>query len=136
MRNKVWVYNPKPAKLNDYKKAALKEDVQDFIKKSEKLYKAVNRVEVKADRIYLHQLVEQFGWNDPDAKWLKPLIDRKYLELPYARITVLINKKFSVDWKRHTGQWVQLAEENSLIEALKFMALIKNDIGEKNCNSL
>jgi len=29
-----------------------------------------------------------------------------------------------------------LAEENSLIEALKFMALIKNDIGEKNCNSL
>ena len=121
MRNKVWVYNPKPAKLNDYKKAALKEDVQDFIKKSEKLYKAVNRVEVKADRIYLHQLVEQFGWNDPDAKWLKPLIDRKYLELPYARITVLINKKFSVDWKRHTGQWVQLAEENSLIEALKFI---------------
>jgi len=58
MRNKVWVYNPKPAKLNDYKKAALKEDVQDFIKKSEKLYKAVNRVEVKAGRIYLHQLVE------------------------------------------------------------------------------
>jgi len=136
MRNKVWVYNPKPAKLNDYKKAALKEDVQDFIKKSEKLYKAVNRVEVKADRIYLHQLVEQFGWDDPDAKWLKPLIDGKYAEFPYARITVLINKKFSVDWKRHTGQWVQLAEENSLIEALKFMALIKNDIGEKNCNSL
>ena len=121
MRNKVWVYNPKPAKLNDYKKAALKEDVQDFIKKSEKLYKAVNRVEVKADRIYLHQLVEQFGWDDPDAKWLKPLIDGKYAEFPYARITVLINKKFSVDWKRHTGQWVQLAEENSLIESLKFI---------------
>ncbi|PIV59462.1 MAG: hypothetical protein COS14_05865, partial [Bacteroidetes bacterium CG02_land_8_20_14_3_00_31_25] len=74
-----------------------------------------------AGRIYLHQLVEQFGWNDPDAKWLKPLIDRKYLELPYARITVLINKKFSVDWQRHTGQWVQLAEEDSLIEALKFI---------------
>jgi len=121
MRNKVWVYNPKPAKLNDYKKAALKEDVQDFIKKSEKLYKAVNQVEVKAGRIYLHQLVEQFGWDDPDAKWLKPLIDRKYLELPYARITVLINKKFSVDWQRHTCQWVQLAEEDSLIEALKFI---------------
>ena len=136
MSRGIWVYNPSPAKLNNYEKAALKEKVQDFIEKSEKLSKAVNRVEVKADRIYLHQLVEQFGWNDPDAKWLKPLIDRKYLELPYARITVLINKKFSVDWKRHTGQWVQLAEENSLIEALKFMALIKNDIGEKNCNSL
>jgi len=121
MRNKVWVYNPKPAKLNNYEKAALKEKVQDFIEKSEKLSKAVNRVEVKAGRIYLHQLVEQFGWNDPDAKWLKPLIDRKYLELPYARITVLINKKFSVDWQRHTCQWVQLAEEDSLIEALKFI---------------
>ena len=121
MRNKVWVYNPKPAKLNDYKKAALKEDVQDFIKKSEKLSKAVNRVEVKAGRIYLHHLVEKFGWDDPDAKWLKPLIDGKYAEFPYARITVLINKKFSVDWKRHTGQWVQLAEENSLVEALKFI---------------
>jgi len=122
MRNKVWVYNPKPAKLNDYKKAALKEDVQDFIKKSEKLSKAVNQVEVKAGRIYLHhQLVEQFGWDDPDAKWLKPLIDGKYAEFPYARITVLINKKFSVDWQRHTCQWVQLAEEDSLIEALKFI---------------
>ena len=122
MRNKVWVYNPKPAKLNDYKKAALKEDVQDFIKKSEKLSKAVNQVEVKAGRIYLHhQLVEQFGWDDPDAKWLKPLIDGKYAEFPYARITVLINKKFSVDWQRYTGQWIQLAEENSLVEALKFI---------------
>ena len=64
------------------------------------------------------------------------MIDGKYAEFPYARITALKNKEFTVDWQRHTGQWVQLAEENSLIEALKFMALIKNDIGEKNCNSL
>ncbi|HAB51965.1 MAG TPA: hypothetical protein DCE80_07325 [Ignavibacteriales bacterium] len=121
MSRGIWVYNPSPAKLNNYEKAALKEKVQDFIKKSEKLSKAVNRVEVKAGRIYLYQLVEQSSWDDPDAKWLKPLIDGKYLEFPYARITVLINKKFSVDWQRHTGQWVQLAEEDSLIEALKFI---------------
>ena len=44
MRNKVWVYNPKPAKLNDYKKAALKEDVQDFIKKSENFLKQLTRL--------------------------------------------------------------------------------------------
>ena len=121
MSRGIWVYNPSPAKLNNYEKAALKEKVQDFIKKSEKLSKAVNRIEVKAGRIYLYQLVEQSSWDDPDAKWLKPLIDGKYLEFPYARITVLINKKFSVDWQRHTGQWVQLAEEDSLIEALKFI---------------
>jgi len=66
-------------------------------------------------------LVEQFGWDDPDAKWIKPLIDGKYAEFPYARITVLKNKEFTVDWQRHTCQWVQLAEENSLIEALKFI---------------
>ncbi|MBI4647791.1 MAG: hypothetical protein HY738_14680 [Bacteroidia bacterium] len=56
-----------------------------------------------------------------DAKWLKPLIDGKYAEFPYARITVFVNKKFSVDWQRHTGQWIQLAEENSLIESLEFI---------------
>jgi len=39
MRNKVWVYNPKPAKLNNYEKAAIKEDIQDFIKKSENFLK-------------------------------------------------------------------------------------------------
>ena len=58
MSRGIWVYNPSPAKLNNYEKAALKEKVQDFIEKSEKLSKAVNRVEVKAGRIYLHQLVE------------------------------------------------------------------------------
>jgi len=44
MRKSVWVYNPSSAKLNNYEKSALKEKVQDFIKKSEKLSKAVNLV--------------------------------------------------------------------------------------------
>ncbi|MFH0866163.1 MAG: hypothetical protein V1904_08205 [Bacteroidota bacterium] len=118
MSKKIWIYSPQPAKLKDYEKSDLKKKVLNFIKHSDKLLKTINRVEVKEGRIYLYHLVEQFGWDDPEAKWIKPLIDGKYAEFPYARITVFINKKFSVDWKRHTGQWIQLFEENSLDECL------------------
>lgn len=124
MAKGIWVYCPQPAKLNEYEKRSYKDKTLDFIKKSDRLSKIVNRVEVKAGRIYLYQLVEQFGWDDPDAKWIKPLIDGKYAEFPFARITVFINKKFSVDWQRHTGQWIQMSEENSLVECL---AKIENE---------
>lgn len=121
MKKNVWGYSPTPAKLSRYEKAILKEKIQDFIKKSEKLSKIINRTDVKAGRIYLYHLVEQFGWDDPDAKWAEPLIDGKYAEFPYARITVLINKKFSVDWQRHTGTWIQLSEENSLADCMEYI---------------
>jgi len=63
--------------------------------------------------------VEQFGWDDPEAKFIKPLIDGKYAEYPYARITIY-NNESSLDWQRHTGQWATLFR-GSLHECMKFV---------------
>ena len=106
MKNNKWVQgNPKPQKLSDIKKLLLKKEVQSFIESSSKLSKSINRFEIKAGRVYFFQLVEQFGWNDPDARFIMPLIDGRYAEFKYARITVYPNE-CTLDWQRHNDQWI------------------------------
>lgn len=83
-----WVYEPKPVKLEKQDKEALLWRVNKVINTSDKLKKAVNRIDVKAGRVYLYHLVEQFGWDDPERIFIEPLIDGKYAEFPYARITI------------------------------------------------
>jgi len=116
----AWTSTPKPKKLKDYEKASLKRTVQEFVQKSEKLSKIVNRVDIRAGRIYLYHLVEQFDWDNPDVKFIVPLIDGKYIEYPYARISVLTNGNYTLDWQRHNGQWISFFE-NKLEECLKFI---------------
>ena len=116
----MWIKdNFKPRKLDRFQKAKISGEVEDFIKKSEKLSKSVNRIAVKAGRVYLYQLVEQFGWDDPESKFIKSLIDGKYAEFPYARITIYDNE-CSLDWQRNTDQWATLFT-GSLHECMKFM---------------
>ncbi|WP_342438326.1 hypothetical protein NSS79_03735 [Paenibacillus sp. FSL L8-0436] len=40
----------------------------------------------RAGRIYLYGLHEQFGWDNPEAQFKKPLIDEKYAKSPMAQI--------------------------------------------------
>jgi hypothetical protein len=73
-----------------------------------KLSQKVSRVDMRGNRIYLYELVEQF--RPEGSEFIKPLINGKYLEFPYARIT--LNDKFgdnsTADWQRHNNQWVTL----------------------------
>ena len=111
MAKKVWMYHPTPKKLKDTEKLLLQNKVREFIQTSEKLSKTINRLEIRAGRLYLYNLVEQFGWNDPDITFIVPLIEGKYMEFTYARITVLTNEKFRLDWQRHNGKWMELCED-------------------------
>lgn len=106
MRKNVWVKgNPKPQKLDNSKKMAMIKEVESFIENSPKLSKSINRFEIKAGRVYFFQLVEQFGWDNPDARFIVPLIDGRYAEFKYARIT--INPyQCTLDWQRHNDQWM------------------------------
>jgi hypothetical protein len=65
-------------------------------------------VEIRGNRIYLHELVEQF--KPEGAVYTKPLIDDKYLEFPYARITMqdAQGNNCTVDYQRHNNQWMTL----------------------------
>lgn len=120
--NGRWVCSPKPVKLNEFFKAKLQKTVNDFIAQSERLKNEVNRTDIKAGRIYLYHLVEQFIPKSVDVKLIRPLIEGKYLEFPMARITVynVNGNECTADWLRHTGQWYTL-NKGTLEECLKFI---------------
>lgn len=110
--DKRWTSNPKPCKLLAADKNRLESVVTQFISSSPRLTEIVNRFEIKAGRIYLYRLHEQFGWDNPDVQFIKPLIDGKYAEFPMARITLYDahGNRCQADWQRHTGQWFNLFE--------------------------
>ncbi len=90
---RTWVYSPKPAQLERFTKDILKDKVQRFIDSSERLSNKVNRIEVRAGRIYLYYLVEPFVPKGEKVRWIKPLIEGKYLEFPLARIIHCLTRK-------------------------------------------
>lgn len=110
--NKRWSNNSKPAKLGASDKTRLGTVVKQFISASSRLNEIVHRFEIKAGRIYLYRLHEQFGWDNPDMQFIKPLLDGKYAEFPMARITLydVQGDNCEADYQRHTGQWLNLYE--------------------------
>jgi hypothetical protein len=118
----MWVYSPKPAKLNKALKALLLDKVSYSVRESSKLNAVVNRIEIKAGRVYLYHLSEQYGWDDPSRTFIKPLIDGRYNEYPLARIMIINSdgSKCRLDWQRHNGQWMDLKEGN-MEECIKFI---------------
>lgn len=120
MQKYLWVQSaPVPVKVTDIKKRLLKSEVQAFIENSPKLLKAINRFDIKAGRIYFYHLVEQFGWDNPDSRFIVPLIDGKYVEFKYARITIYA-QQCTLDWQRHNDQWMTIFS-GSLNECLQHM---------------
>ncbi|MFB5762945.1 hypothetical protein [Paenibacillus medicaginis] len=120
--SKRWSYHSKPVRLEARDKLGLEATVKQYIMASSKLSEVVHRVEIKAGRIYLYRLYEQFGWDNPEMQFKKPLIDGKYAEFPMARITLfdVRGEKCETGFQRHTGQWVSLYEGN-LTECLTFI---------------
>jgi hypothetical protein len=105
--------------MSELKKLALRKEVQSFIENSPKLSKNINRFEVRAGRVYFFQLIEQLGWNDPNVRFTVPLIDGKYIEFKYARITIY-PLECTLDWQRHNDQWMTLFS-GTLAECLQYM---------------
>jgi len=107
---KVWIYKPQAPKFSANDKELIISKVRAMIDTMPKLSQKVSRVDMRGNRIYLYELVEQI--NPHGAEFIKPLIDGKYLEFPYARITLHDKNGNSgtADWQRHNNQWVTLFE--------------------------
>lgn len=120
--NKRWSSNAKHAKLSASDKTRLEAVVKPYISASSRLTDIVHRIEIKAGRIYLYRLHEQFGWDNSDVQFIKPLIDGKFVEFPMARITLYDaqGNRCEADYQRHTGQWLNLFEGN-ITECLTFI---------------
>jgi hypothetical protein len=113
----VWVYKPEPPKFKSSEKVQILERVRAEIRNMEKLTQKVSRVDMRANRVYLYEMVEQF--KSEGAEFIRPLVGDKYLEFPYARITLNDNQgeNSSADWQRHNNQWIKLFE-GTLVECL------------------
>ena len=107
-RQYVWVQKPIKPVFDASSKEKLLQKTQQFVNNMEKLRQKVSRISMRGNRIYLYQLVEQC--NPKGAVFIKPLIDDKYIEYPYARITLLNVEatKCTADWQRHNDQWMSI----------------------------
>jgi len=104
----IWVYQQQSPKFTANEKAKILTKIKLLIRQLPKVSQRVSRVEMRANRIYLYELVEQF--KSKGAIFTKPLIEGKYLEYPYARITLQDTQgnNCTVDWQRHNNQWITL----------------------------
>jgi hypothetical protein len=102
----IWVYEPQIPKFTANEKLNILSKTKELIKQSVKITKKISKLEMRANRIYLYELVKQF--QPEGAVITKPLIDGKYLEYYYARITLydVHGKNCTVDWQRHNNQWM------------------------------
>lgn len=122
-KQKVWMYKPSPPKFSAREKEKMLIKVKALIAIQPKITEKVSRVEMRANRIYLYELIEQF--NTEGVIFTQPLIDDKYLEFPYARITLLDiqGENCTTDFQRHNNQWMTLYS-GTLSECI---ASIEND---------
>ena len=107
-KQQMWLYKPEPPKFAASEKERMLAKAKEIIARHPKVSQKVSRIDMRANRIYLYELVEQF--KPEGAVFIKPLIDDKYLEFPYARLTILDTKgeKCTADFQRHNNQWVEL----------------------------
>ncbi|MDR2564057.1 MAG: hypothetical protein LBC98_08985 [Prevotellaceae bacterium] len=107
MQNMIWVKgNPTPVKLSANDKEKLKRQITAELEKYPELKKRVNRVEIKAGRIYFYELIEAKPLPQ-GAHYIVPLIDGKWLEFILARITIYISN-CTLDFQRHNNQWMTI----------------------------
>jgi hypothetical protein len=117
-REMVWVKVRKPVTLTQSEKEPLIKRLKAEIEKTTKVREAVSRIEIRAGRVYLYRLFEPS--QTEGAFFTVPLIDGKYIEIPYMRIT-LFNKVYSdcsLDWQRSDDRWMTI-EEGALEECIQ-----------------
>ncbi|MDR3290906.1 MAG: hypothetical protein LBT10_02025 [Methanobrevibacter sp.] len=121
MAKKYWSIAPapkKPAKLTKDEKIKIEAIVSEEIEKMEKLKNDVARIHIRAGRVYFYSRKEA----EEGKAYIVPVVDGKYLEFMYGRITIWDNefKKCSLDWQRHNDKWIEL-DKGTLTECIRKM---------------
>ena len=115
----VWVRVKKPVTLKQDEKAKIVKFVTDFIEKTTKLKEKLSRIAIRAGRIYVYKLFEPEPIETEGVAFTQPLIDGKYLEFTYLRIT-LYNRTYtdcSLDLQRYNNEWMTI-DQGTLEECL------------------
>jgi len=119
----AWVQASQRVKFDAGGKAEILRQAQEIVNASAKLRQKVSRMDMRGNRVYLYELFEPS--KSEGAIFTKPIINGKYLEYLYARVTVNNDAATSctLDWQRHNGQWMEL-KSGTLQECL---TQIEND---------
>ena len=98
-----------PGGFDAQTKAAIISEVTEKIKDYEKLSKKVSRITMRTNRLYLYELYEKKVIYE-GAQLIKPLIDGKYIENMYARITLhdTDGRQCTLECQRFNDQWMPL----------------------------
>jgi len=116
----LWVKVPQKAKLKTNDKDRILRQINEFIIASQKMQQRVSRVAIKGAWVYLYELFEP--QKSEGVIFTEPLINDKYLEFKYARITIR-NETATIcdlDWQRHNEQWMTLYS-GTLQECLEYI---------------
>ena len=107
-RNMVWRYSRKPINLQKHEKEKLLRVIEEEVLKTSKVRNKASKIDIRAGRVYIYEQYEPIQIEG--VVYTKPLIDGRYLQIPYLRIT-LYNKSYTdctLDFQRHNDQWMTL----------------------------
>ena len=124
MNKGTWTYVQKPESFSKEERQSLTEKIKNYVEESTFLKERVRRIELKAGRVYFYYYEEVSQTN---GTLIKPLIEGKYLEFPFARITIYdkTSEQCSAEYQRHNNKWFTL-KEGTIGECLNY---IENNMG-------
>ena len=124
MSKGTWTHVQKPESFSKEERQSLTEQITTYVEESTYLKERVSRLELKAGRVYFYYYHEV---SQTHGTLTKPLIEGKYFEFPFARITIQDEKsdQCSAAYQRHTNKWFTL-KEGTLGECLNY---IENNMG-------
>lgn len=116
----MWVRVPEPVKLSKTEKEEMIKQTSEIISRTNVLKEKIKRFDIKSGRIYFYEWVEQKGNSGIP---IKPLIEGKYIEMPFARVTLYekVGDNCSAEYLRYNGKWFSLIE-GSISECLLFIS--------------
>ena len=118
-RKMVWAYSgKKPISIQKAEKERILDIVEKEIERTEKVKQKTSRMEIRAGRIYIYELYEPMQMEG--VVYTKPLVDGKYLEIPFMRITIY-NKGYTdctLDYQRYNDQWMTI-DSGTLTECIE-----------------
>jgi hypothetical protein len=101
-----WIEVKKPITIQQKEKEKIQQIVADALKKTNTLKVGISRITIRSGRVYLYK------WCDPAAseefEFIQPPLNRKDLEYLLLRISIYNRNctNCSLDFQRHTGQWM------------------------------
>lgn len=121
MVNRIWTLSNKPIQFSDALKEEFSKRVNELLKQTKKLARVSSRIHIHGGRIYFYYLSEAH-LPENGIYVGKKLIDGKYQEWVFARITIYDRNgdHCTADWQNSSLRW-HVVHEGSLENCLQFI---------------